>query len=125
LRDRLDLTVEVPALPPEALGSVEPGEPSAAVRARVAVARARQSARYEADRVRTNAELTARLMSKHALPNPAGLRVLSKAVSRLGLSARGYDRIRKVARTIADLAGQDEIGADDVAEALQFRMIVR
>ena len=125
LRDRLDLTVEVPALPPEALGSVEPGEPSAAVRARVAVARARQSARYEADRVRTNAELTARLMPKHALPNPAGLRVLSKAVSRLGLSARGYDRIRKVARTIADLAGHDEIGADDVAEALQFRMIVR
>jgi magnesium chelatase family protein len=125
LRDRLDLTVEVPALPPEALGSVEPGEPSAAVRARVAVARARQSARYEADRVRTNAELTARLMPKHALPNPAGLRVLAKAVSRLGLSARGYDRIRKVARTIADLAGHDDIGADDVAEALQFRMIVR
>jgi magnesium chelatase family protein len=125
LRDRLDLTVEVPALPLEALGSVEPGESSAAVRARVAVARARQSARYEADRVRTNAELTARLMPAHAQPNPAGLRVLSKAVSRLGLSARGYDRIRKVARTIADLAGHDEIGADEVAEALQFRMIVR
>ena len=125
LRDRLDLTVEVPALPPEALGSVEPGESSAAVRARVAVARARQSARYETDRVRTNAELTARLMPTHAQPNPAGLRVLSKAVSRLGLSARGYDRIRKVARTIADLAGHDDIGADEVAEALQFRMIVR
>ena len=125
LRDRLDLTVDVPALPPEALGSVEPGESSAAVRARVAVARARQSTRYEADRVRTNAELTARLMPAHAQPNPAGLRVLSKAVSRLGLSARGYDRIRKVARTIADLEGRDNIGADEVAEALQFRMIVR
>jgi magnesium chelatase family protein len=50
---------------------------------------------------------------------------LSKAVSRLGLSARGYDRIRKVARTIADLEGHDDIGADEVAEALQFRMIVR
>jgi len=125
LRDRLDLTVEVPALPPEALGSVEPGESSAAVRSRVAAARDRQSARYEADHVRTNAELTARLMPAHAQPNPAGLRVLSKAVSRLGLSARGYDRIRKVARTIADLAGHDDIGADEVAEALQFRMIVR
>jgi magnesium chelatase family protein len=125
LRDRLDLTVDVPALPPDALGSVEPGESSAAVRARVAVARARQSTRYEADRVRTNAELTARLMPAHAQPNPAGLRVLSKAVSRLGLSARGYDRIRKVARTIADLEGHDDIGADEVAEALQFRMIVR
>ncbi len=125
MRDRLDLTVDVPALPPDALGSVEPGESSAAVRARVAVARARQSTRYEADRVRTNAELTARLMPAHAQPNPAGLRVLSKAVSRLGLSARGYDRIRKVARTIADLEGHDDIGADEVAEALQFRMIVR
>jgi magnesium chelatase family protein len=125
LRDRLDLTVEVPALPPEALGSVEPGESSAAVRARVAVARDRQSARYEADRMRTNAELTARLMATYAQPNPAGLRVLSKAISRLGLSARGYDRIRKVARTIADLAGHDDVGADEVAEALQFRMIVR
>ena len=62
-------------------------------------------------------------MLKHALPNPAGLRVLSKAVTRLGLSARGYDRIRKVARTIADLAEHDEIDADDVAEALQFRTI--
>jgi magnesium chelatase family protein len=125
LRDRLDLTVEVPALPPEALGSVEAGESSAAVRARVAVARSRQSARYEADCMRTNAELTARLMPMHAQPNAAGLRVLSTAVSRLGLSARGYDRIRKVARTIADLGGHDDIGADEVAEALQFRMIVR
>ena len=125
LRDRLDLTVEVPALPPEALGSVEPGESSAAVRARVIGARAVQRARYQADRVRINAELTSRLMPKHALPNSGGLRVLSKAVSRLGLSARGYDRIRKVARTIADLAARDEIGADEVAEALQFRMIVR
>ena len=125
LRDRLDLTVEVPALPPEALGSVERGESSAAVRARVAVARDRQSARYEADRMTTNAELTARLMATYAQPNAAGLRVLSKAISRLGLSARGYDRIRKVARTIADLAGHDDVGADEVAEALQFRMIVR
>jgi len=125
LRDRLDLTVEVPALPPEALGSVEAGESSAAVRARVAVARSRQSARYEADCMRTNAELTARLMPMHAQPNAAGLRVLSTAVSRLGLSARGYDRIRKVARTIADLGDHDDIGADEVAEALQFRMIVR
>jgi magnesium chelatase family protein len=125
LRDRLDLTVEVPALAPDALGSVEPGESSAAVRGRVVLARALQRARYEADRVSTNAELTPRLMPKHALPSAAGLRVLSKAVSRLGLSARGYDRIRKVARTIADLAGHHEIGADEIAEALQFRMFVR
>jgi magnesium chelatase family protein len=123
LRDRLDLTVDVPALPPDALGSVGSGEPSAAVRARVVAARACQSVRYAGDRVRTNAELASRLMPKHALPNRAGLRLLSNAVRHLALSARGYDRVRKVARTIADLAGHDEIGADDVAEALQFRMI--
>jgi len=123
LRDRLDLTVEVPALPPDTLGSVGCGELSAAVRARVVAARACQSGRYGGDRVRTNAELASRLMLKHALPNRAGLRLLSNAVSRLGLSARGYDRVRKVARTIADLAGHDEIGADEIAEALQFRMI--
>jgi len=123
LRDRLDLTVEVPALPPEALGTSESGESSSAVRARVAAARERQGARYAGDRVRTNAELTPRLMPKHALPNRAGLRLLSQAVTKLGLSARGYDRIRKVARTIADLSGNEGIEADDVAEALQFRMI--
>jgi magnesium chelatase family protein len=123
LRDRLDLTVEVPALPPDALGSVESAESSVVVRARVAAAREHQSARYAGDRVRTNAELTSRLMPKYALPDRAGLRLLSKAVSRLGLSARGYDRIRKVARTIADLSGHEGIEANDVAEALQFRMI--
>jgi magnesium chelatase family protein len=121
LRDRLDLTVEVPALPPGALASVGSGEGSAAVRERVVAARMRQVERYAGDRVRTNAELSARLLPKHAAPDHAGLRVLANAVTRLGLSARGYDRVRKVARTIADLAGRDEIGGDDVAEALQFR----
>jgi len=104
LRDRLDLTVEVPALPPDALGRVASGEPSAAVREPVVLARMRQTECDAGDRVRTNAELTARLMPKHAVPDRAGLRVLAKAVSRLGLSARGYDRVRKVARTIADLS---------------------
>jgi magnesium chelatase family protein len=123
LRDRLDLTVEVPALSPDALASVSSGEPSAAVRERVVRARMRQIERCAADRVRTNAELPARLLPKHAVPDRAGLRVLANAVTRLGLSARGYDRVRTVARTIADLAGRDTISADDVAEALQFRMV--
>jgi len=123
LRDRLDLTVEVPALPLDALGAEGGGEASAAVRARVLVARARQASRHAGDGILTNAELTAGLMAKHCAASGAALRVLRSAMSRMALSARGYDRVRKVARTIADLAGDDEIGADAMAEALQFRML--
>jgi magnesium chelatase family protein len=123
LRDRLDLTVDVPALPPELLGTTSGGESSAAVRERVVAARERQRARYADDRIRTNAALTPALMARHAPLDCAGARVLQQAVSRLSLSARAYDRVRKVARTIADLAGADTIAADHVAEALQFRMM--
>ena len=123
LRDRLDLTVEVAALPVDALTGADAGERSAAVRARVVDARARQAARHQGERVTTNAELTAPLMTKHCLCSPSALRLLRAAVTRLALSARGYDRVRKVARTIADLAGEDEIGADAMAEALQYRML--
>jgi magnesium chelatase family protein len=122
LRDRLDLTVDVPALPLEALSADEGGESSAAVRARVIAARARQTARQGGEGIATNAELTAGLMAKHCATSRAALRVLRAAMGRLALSARGYDRVRKVARTIADLAGDDDIGADAMAEALQFRM---
>jgi len=121
LRDRLDLTVEVPALPPELLGSGVEGEPSSAVRARVTAARDRQQQRYAGAGVTTNGVLTPALMARHCRLDRAGLRVLGAAVDRLGLTARGYDRVRKVARTIADLAGEETIGADHVAEALQFR----
>jgi magnesium chelatase family protein len=123
LRDRLDLTVDVPALPLDSLGADGGGEPSAAVRARVVAARARQAGRHAADGISTNAELTAGLMAKHCAASAAALRVLRSAMSRMALSARGYDRVRKVARTIADLAGEDEVGADAMAEALQFRML--
>jgi magnesium chelatase family protein len=123
LRDRLDLTVDVPALPPDLLGGTVSGEASAAVRARVVVARARQASRYAGDRVHTNAELTPALMTAHCALDRAARRVLDAAVRRLSLSARGYDRIRKVARTIADLGESGAIDADAVAEALQFRML--
>ena len=122
LRDRMDLTVEVPALPVESLGSTALGECSAAVRARVVAARVRQQERYRSDGVRTNAELTPSLMTAHCGVTRQGMRLLETAIRRLALSARGYDRIRKVARTIADLAGVDQIDAEHIAEALQFRM---
>jgi MoxR-like ATPase len=119
LRDRLDLTVDVPALALDALSDEGGGEPSAAVRARVVAARARQAARHAADGISTNAELPSGLLAKHCAATGAARRLLRSAMHRLALSARGYDRVRKVARTIADLAGDDEIGADAMAEALQ------
>jgi magnesium chelatase family protein len=123
LRDRLDLTVEVPALGPEALSETAVGERSAAVRARVVPARDRQRARYADDGIRTNAELTPALLAKYCRLDRDGLRILSGAVRRMSLSARGYDRVRKVARTIADLSGCEEVAGDHIAEALQFRMV--
>jgi magnesium chelatase family protein len=66
--------------------------------------------------------MTPGLMARHCRLDSHGLRLLAAAVERLGLSARGYDRVRKVSRTIADLAGDEAIGADHVAESLQFRM---
>jgi magnesium chelatase family protein len=122
LRDRLDLTVEVPALPPSALGAASSGESSAAVRARVVAARDRQRERYGAAGIRTNSELTPRLTALHCRLDARGTRLLNAASTRMALSARGYDRVRKVARTVADLAASDTIAADHLAEALQFRM---
>jgi magnesium chelatase family protein len=123
LRDRLDLSVEVPALPPEALTSDATGEPSATVRARVIGAREMQHVRYERDGIRTNTDLTPALMARYCALDRAAMRVLTSAVTRLSLSARAYDRVRKVARTIADLEGASAIRADHLAEALQFRLI--
>lgn len=123
LRDRLDLTVEVPAVPPDALAATTDGETSRVVRARVVAARERQVARYAADGIRTNTELTPALMARTCTLDGDATKLLGAAISRLMLSARGYDRVRKVARTIADLAGSDRIGAEHIAEALQFRML--
>jgi magnesium chelatase family protein len=92
------------------------------VRARVVSARSRQRDRYAVQGLRTNAELTPALMARHCAVDPAGIRLLEAAARRLTLSARGYDRIQKVARTIADLNGAESISGDHIAEALQFRM---
>jgi magnesium chelatase family protein len=122
LRDRLDLTVIVPAVPPTAFEQASDGEPSTAVRARVVAARVRQSCRYADEYLSTNAELTPALMGKHCQLDIDAARTLSSAAERLALSARAYDRVRKVARTIADLDGTDAIRKHHICEALQFRM---
>ena len=119
----MDLTVEVPALPPDLLTATANGEPSASVRARVVAARQRQGDRYGGDGIRRNTELTPALMARYCAIDHAGVRLLEAAVRRMTLSARGYDRVRKVARTIADLTGAESISGDHLAEALQFRML--
>jgi magnesium chelatase family protein len=125
LLDRIDLQVELPSLPSATLRSDAAEEPSAAVRARVIAARERQEKRFAALRIRTNAEMSARLV-RRLCPLPADAeRVLTAAISRLGLSARGHDRVLKVARTIADLEGADRVAAAHVAEAIQYRGLDR
>jgi magnesium chelatase family protein len=124
LRDRIDLTVDVPAIPADVLGSTLPGETSAAVLGRVVAARERQRARYGAHEQGTNASASPAVLQRHGPLDAAGHQLLREAVRRFGLSARGYERVRKVARTIADLAGDEAIRDEHVAEALQFRSAI-
>jgi magnesium chelatase family protein len=123
LRDRLDLTVDVPAVAVDAIVDGPPGESSALVRQRVIAARQRQHARFEEEGARTNAALRGSRVAAHCRPDADGRQLLRRAVERFGLSARGYDRVLRVARTIADLDGADVTRATHVAEALQYRVV--
>ena len=123
LRDRLDLIVDVPAVPVSAIADAASGESSALVRERVRAAREIQQMRYGVDGPRTNGALRSRAVATLCSPDPAARILLRTAVDRLGLSARGYDRVLKVGRTIGDLAGSPDVTAEHIAEALQYRMI--
>ena len=121
LLDRIDLHVEVQAVSAADLALPPPAEGSAEVAARVADARAVQRARQGAAGVRTNAELDGDLLDRFATPDEAGRTLLAQAAAQMRLSARGYTRILRVARTIADLAGAEQVGRLHVAEALSYR----
>ncbi|MGH9371087.1 MAG: ATP-binding protein, partial [Vicinamibacterales bacterium] len=123
LRDRIDLVAEVPAVPVTVLADAPQGEASSSVRTRVLDARARQRSRYHVLGVRTNAELRGGTAGRHCQPTAEGRRLLHVAADRMKLTARGYDRVLKVARTVADLCASEVIEADHVAEALQFRLL--
>jgi magnesium chelatase family protein len=122
LRDRLDLIVEVPAVPGAALTDEASGESTDAIRQRVIGARQRQQARRSGAGVASNAELQGRSIWRHCRPDAGARRLLQQAIERLGLSARGYDRVLKVARTIADLADAEVVAGKHVGEALQYRV---
>lgn len=125
LLDRIDLHIQVPAVPYEHLRDRTPAEPSASIRTRVNAARVLQLRRYEGLGIYCNAQLTPAMMRECCPLTPAAQELLRAAFDTLGLSARSYDRILKVARTIADLAGEKDIAAEHVAEAIQYRTLDR
>ncbi len=124
LLDRIDLQVEVPAVDYRELSQDRRGEPSAVVRERVKKAREIQAARY-GQTGKLNAHLGAREISRWCSPDEKGKRLLEAACEKLGLSARAYHRILKVARTLADLEGEEKLSAHHVAEAIQYRSLDR
>lgn len=121
LLDRIDLHVEVQPVTAADLVLPPPAEGSAEVAARVAAARARQTARYAGTSVRTNAEADGEPLMAFAAPDEPGRKLLAQAAEAMRLSARGYTRVLRVARTIADLAGSEGVGRIHVAEALSYR----
>ncbi len=125
LLDRIDIHLEIPTLPPAELTGSSTGEGSPAIRDRVLAARARQLARFKGTGTHANSRMSGRQIRRFCALPPEAARLVGLAVTRLGLSARAHDRLLRVARTIADLAGADSIATDHVAEAIQYRSLDR
>ncbi|WP_343502867.1 YifB family Mg chelatase-like AAA ATPase [Alloyangia pacifica] len=124
LMDRFDLRLEVPPVPLEEMSLQPSGEDSATVALRVAAARARQAARYAGHPgLRTNADVDGRRLDEIAAPDAESRALLLRAADLFGLSMRGYHRVLRVARTLADLAGEEEVRRPQVAEALSYRLV--
>ena len=126
LLDRIDMHIEVTPVNPDELQSAAEGERSAVIRERVMRAREVQRRRFEGvEGVHTNARMNSAMVRTYCVLDAQSDQLLRRAMERLALSARAYDRILKVARTIADLAGREQITAADIAEAIGYRSLDR
>ena len=126
LLDRIDQHIEVPAIHYKELSSERTGEQSISIRERVQNAREIQNDRFKKEKnIFCNAHMQSNEIRKYCKVDESGQELLKNAITKLGLSARAYDRILKVARTIADLTGSDQILPEFVAEAIQYRSLDR
>lgn len=126
LLDRIDIQVEIVPVPFEKISSTAPAESSKDIRARVIKARERQAARFaDVPGVYCNAQMNTRMLNLYAVPDKEGLQRLKLAMTRFNLSARAYDRILKVARTIADLDNSDNVSVAHISEAINYRNLDR
>ncbi len=125
LMDRIDIHVEVPAVPYKDLVGTVTAEPSSTIRERVSAAREIQADRFSRTKIHWNAQMASRHIRKWCAVDPPSARLLETAVDKLGLSARAYNRVLKIARTIADLEGVEAIAAHHVSEAIQYRSLDR
>lgn len=126
LLDRIDIQIEVAPVEFDEMASNIPAESSASIRERVVKARMLQLQRFKGEKgVHCNAQMTSRLIRKYAQPDADGMALLKDAMTRLNMSARAYDRILKVARTIADLAGEEDVKPRHLQEAISYRNLDR
>jgi magnesium chelatase family protein len=125
LLDRIDIHLEVPAVTYRDLTSKVKGTSSAQMREQVVRAIGRQRERFGRDGTMTNASMGKPEVEKHGVLDEAGQMLMKQAMEELGLSARAFDKVRKVARTIADLEGAETIGSNHVSEAIQYRLLDR
>ncbi len=125
LLDRIDIHVDVPAVPYQDLMKETHAEPSSSIRKRVNAARMIQAKRFKRTKIYCNAQMGSRHIRNHCKIGADSRNLLETAIEKLGLSARAFNRILKIARTIADLDGQSNIGVDHISEAIQYRGLDR
>jgi magnesium chelatase family protein len=125
LMDRIDIQIDVPAVPYKELANTRHAEYSETIRHRVVAARNIQLRRFFDEHIYTNAQMGPRHLRKYCVLTSECEKILENAVTKLGFSARGYDRILKVARTIADLDGEEDIQPKYLSEAVQYRTLDR